>query len=55
VRPSPGLVDVIEQLARQVHPEAFADAYEMRPSKFDVRTAFSAFVNPTAGCESCAR
>jgi iron complex transport system substrate-binding protein len=30
VRPSPGLVDVIEQLARQVHPEAFADGNEMR-------------------------
>jgi iron complex transport system substrate-binding protein len=26
VRPSPGLVDVIEQLARDVHPEAFSDA-----------------------------
>ncbi len=28
VRPSPGLVDVIEQLARDLHPEAFAGAQE---------------------------
>ena len=26
IRPSPGLVDAIEQLAREVHPEAFASA-----------------------------
>ena len=25
-RPSPGLVDVIEQLAREVHPDAFVKA-----------------------------
>ncbi|HXW62611.1 MAG TPA: ABC transporter substrate-binding protein [Candidatus Acidoferrales bacterium] len=30
IRPSPGLVDAIEQLARQVHPEAFARRSENR-------------------------
>jgi iron complex transport system substrate-binding protein len=55
VRPSPGLVDVIEQLAHEVHPEAFADGYEMRRSKFEMRAAFSSAVNTTTECEACAR
>jgi len=31
-RPSPGLIDVIEELARAVHPEAFGEAEEKRAS-----------------------
>lgn len=30
-RPSPGLVDVIEQLARELHPTAFASAAQRQP------------------------
>jgi iron complex transport system substrate-binding protein len=32
VRPSPGLVDAIEDLARQLHPEAFVEKSEIRNS-----------------------
>jgi len=36
-RPSPRLVDAIEQLARQLHPEAFASNPEMRNSRMGIR------------------
>lgn len=39
VKPSPGLVDVIEQLGHDVHPEAFADGTEIRKSKIETRKA----------------
>jgi ABC-type Fe3+-citrate transport system substrate-binding protein len=55
VRPSPGLVDVIEQLAHEVHPEAFGVKNEIRKSKFETRNAYGTVVLPTSGCESCAR
>jgi len=55
VRPSPGLVDVIEQLARDLHPEAFAEKTEIRKSNFETRTAHGSVVHPANGCELCAR
>jgi iron complex transport system substrate-binding protein len=55
IRPSPGLVDAIEQLAREVHPEAFADGYEIRKSNFETLAAFGSVAGPTPECESCAR
>jgi iron complex transport system substrate-binding protein len=55
VRPSPGLVDVIEQLAHEVHPEAFAQEYEIRNPKMETRTAANRFANPATECELCAR
>jgi iron complex transport system substrate-binding protein len=55
VKPSPGLVDVIEQLARDVHPEAFADARGIHQSKIETGRAASNPVDPAPRCESCAR
>ncbi|HUA00942.1 MAG TPA: helical backbone metal receptor [Candidatus Aquilonibacter sp.] len=37
IRPSPGLVDAIEQLARAVHPEAFSEKSEIRNAKTETR------------------
>jgi cobalamin transport system substrate-binding protein len=42
IRPAPGLVDAIEQLARAVHPEAFAREDENRNTKFDIRLGHGA-------------
>ncbi len=39
IRPSPGLVDAIEQLAHEVHPEAFGEKSESRKSKFETGNA----------------
>lgn len=39
IRPSPGLVDVIEQLAHELHPEAFGEKSEIRKSKFETGNA----------------
>jgi len=36
-RPAPRLVDAIEELARQLHPGAFAEKNETRNSKFETR------------------
>ena len=42
IRPSPGLVDAIEQLAHDVHPEAFAEKSENGSSKTDTQKALNA-------------
>jgi len=42
IRPSPGLVDAIEQLAHDVHPEAFAEKSENRTSKTETQKALNA-------------
>lgn len=62
VRPSPGLVDAIEQLAREVHPEVFSVKDETRNTKSEIRNAKSetrVALIPAAEvgqeCESCAR
>jgi iron complex transport system substrate-binding protein len=61
-RPSPDLVDVIEQLARDVHPEAFAVKIESGKSKVENRNStFVAGVfpkqiaRPEEECSQCAR
>jgi len=48
IRPSPGLVDAIEQLAREVHPEAFAE-------KTETRLARDRAGKLMARCDRCAR
>jgi iron complex transport system substrate-binding protein len=44
-RPSPGLVDSIEQLAREIHPEAFAEKTTVPDKDSEV----------AKGCSACAR
>jgi cobalamin transport system substrate-binding protein len=39
IRPAPGLVDAIEELARAVHPEAFSEKDEIRKTKFETRNS----------------
>lgn len=51
IRPSLGLIDAIEQLARQVHPEAFGEKTENRNSKYETRVALDA----SKECIICAR
>jgi iron complex transport system substrate-binding protein len=62
IRPSPGLVDAIEQIAREVHPEAFAVKIESGKSKVENRNStFVAGVfpkqiaRPEEECSQCAR
>jgi iron complex transport system substrate-binding protein len=55
VRPSPGLVDAIEQLAHQLHPEAFAAKSEIRNSKSETRLALEAVREAGRECRQCAR
>jgi iron complex transport system substrate-binding protein len=55
VRPSPGLVDVIEQLAHEVHPEAFAAKNETRNAKFETRVMATTLEKRGGECSSCAR
>jgi hypothetical protein len=54
VRPSPGLVDAIEQLARELHPDASAADGPIRNLNYKTRvmTARSAI---SQECEQCAR
>jgi iron complex transport system substrate-binding protein len=54
IKPSPGLVDVIEQLARELRPEAFAHGYEIRNPKIEMRTAANRLANPATECDLCA-
>jgi iron complex transport system substrate-binding protein len=55
VRPSPGLVDVIEQLAHEVHPEAFAGKNETRNAKYETRVMATTLEKRGEECSSCAR
>ena len=55
MRPSPGLVDTIEQLARDVHPEVFGERSETRNSKSETQLAQDIAAEPTPGCSQCAR
>lgn len=54
IRPAPGLVDAIEQLARDVHPEAFAKSSENRSRNSEHSLAFSV-ENRALECAKCAR
>jgi iron complex transport system substrate-binding protein len=55
IRPSPGLIDAIEQLAHEVHPEAFAEKGEIRNTKFETRPAFRTAGDSEWECNPCAR
>lgn len=55
IRPSPGLIDAIEQLAREVHPEAFSEKGEIRNTKFETRPAFRAAGKAGWECNQCGR
>lgn len=65
-RPSPGMIEAIEQLARELHPEAFpaqsahGSSQEIPLEIFDIenigaRGQFSGLVSSAEGCVSCAR
>lgn len=55
IRPSPGLVDAIEQLARDVHPEVFGERSENQDSDGETQLAFDRAAKLIAECASCAR
>jgi len=55
IRPSPGLVDAIEQLAHDVHPEVFGEKSENRTSKRRTELAFVRAADSILGCDPCAR
>jgi iron complex transport system substrate-binding protein len=54
-RPSPGLIDAIEQLARELHPEAFDKKAESRNWKMENSTTFDAFAVVREERARCAR
>lgn len=54
IRPSPGLVDAIEDLARKLHPEAFAEKSEIRNSA-EIRFAPERIGEAREECNPCAR
>jgi iron complex transport system substrate-binding protein len=55
IRPSPGLVDAIEQLAHDLHPEAFAGKREARTWKFEARVMPATPGEIGEECGQCAR
>jgi len=54
-RPSPGMIDAIEQLARELHPEAFSPQGANRSFDIDVPGQFLRVAAGEEGCVSCAR
>lgn len=56
IRPSPGLVDMIEQLARQLHPEAFSENRAIRQGRNKSETAWASLAASriTDRCAECA-
>jgi iron complex transport system substrate-binding protein len=55
LRPSPGLVDAIEELAHALHPEAFAAKNEIRNRKNENRFASETGHDAGQECRQCAR
>jgi cobalamin transport system substrate-binding protein len=55
LRPSPGLVDAIEQLAHELHPHAFGEQGKDPNSTRDGRTAPEPVAARTAECATCVR
>jgi iron complex transport system substrate-binding protein len=55
IRPSPGLIDAIEQLARTVHSEAFAKSSQNRNRSNETRFASGLRFKTNAECGLCAR
>jgi iron complex transport system substrate-binding protein len=54
LRPAPGLVDAIEQLAHEVHPEAFSEKDAIPSTKFEVHPAFRPTGEAGGECHQCA-
>jgi iron complex transport system substrate-binding protein len=54
-RPSPGMIDAIEQLARELHPEAFPPQSENQTRDKNTPGNSSAVLAAGEGCVSCAR
>jgi iron complex transport system substrate-binding protein len=56
VRPSPGLVDMIEHLARELHPDAFSANRAIRRNRNETQTAQAAFAAARIAerCGECA-
>jgi len=54
IRPGPGLVDAIEQLARDVHPEVFGEKSENRNSNGETQFALRSAFESAMECASCA-
>jgi iron complex transport system substrate-binding protein len=54
-RPSPGLIDVIEQLAREVHSNAFTARSETRPPNFEIGPEPAVFLAENQKAAPCAR
>ncbi len=55
LRPSPGLVDAIERLAHELHPEVFSARTEMQNPIYASRAVAMLNLAIAARCESCAR
>jgi iron complex transport system substrate-binding protein len=55
VRPSPGLVDAIEDLAHKLHPEAFAKSDEIRHSSVETRFLPGRVGEAGEECSPCVR
>jgi iron complex transport system substrate-binding protein len=54
-RPSLGLIDAIEQLARELHPEVFAAQSEIRPPRQKLPERFPALATTVKGSKQCVR
>jgi iron complex transport system substrate-binding protein len=54
-RPSPGLVDAIEQLAHELHPELFPAQSEIRPSSGVAHERFPVLARTVKEGDQCAR
>jgi ABC-type Fe3+-hydroxamate transport system substrate-binding protein len=55
LRPAPGLVDAIEQLAHALHPEVFSAQADTRNPTYAIHALTMQALPLTARCESCAR
>ncbi len=49
VRPSPGLIDMIEQLARKLHPEAFSESRAIRRARNESHAAWASLATKRRG------
>jgi hypothetical protein len=54
-RPSLGLIDAIEQLARELHPEVFPAQNEIRSPIQELHERFPALASTAEGSKQCAR
>jgi len=55
IRPAPGMVDAIEKLARQLHPEVFQNKSEIRDSDSETRFALEPMTETKQECALCGR